>query len=247
VVYFDLANEDTGTTTALTAFGRITPASGGWYECVAVLNAESGATTPDVRLYVAEADADNVFDGLSQVSLYAWGASITPLSQAQTEAVDFGATYSGNWRADLSMYSGLRPGVDAIDVAFELSSNGVDWAIYTDESVVASARYGRIRATASGSEVLLQTADPLIRLDVVTREETGIAELTATGGYTVTLANSYQFAKSLQLTCAGTSSAGYVAIYDNIQVGAPTTFDIYVFDTAGNEAIRDVAWTWRGV
>lgn len=167
-------------------------------------------------------------------------------SEWLSETFDLGAIYVGNWQWESRAISALGSG-DSITAELELSTDNSTWAAYTDPAVKVSARYARVRLSAAAGNVLLQDGTlPTVRLDVVTREETGTVTTSASGASTVTLNQAYEFANWIGLQPSGTASR--TAVFDNVQVGDPTTFDVYLFDDAtGMQVSGDVAWRFQGV
>lgn len=101
--YFDLATGATGTASNLDAYG-IEDWGNGWFLCWAK-DTRATAENQTVYIRVAEGDNDATFDGLSQDSIYAWGAMIianvdSPPSYIYTS----GATATRN--ADVLYYAG---------------------------------------------------------------------------------------------------------------------------------------------
>lgn len=80
---FNLATGVVGTITG-TATSTITAYQNGWYRCT-MTSTSTAASAASSRFYVGESDNDATFDGLSQVSLYLWGA--------QVEAGAFASSY----------------------------------------------------------------------------------------------------------------------------------------------------------
>jgi hypothetical protein len=77
---FNLAEGTAGTITG-TATTTITAFPNGWYRCTMTATATASVTAA-TRFYIGEQDNDASFDGLSQVSLYLWGAQIEPAGSA---------------------------------------------------------------------------------------------------------------------------------------------------------------------
>lgn len=73
--YFDLTAKTVGSVSAGYR-GAIEDVGGGWLRCTLMGDILTGATNPVIRIDVAEADNDIVFNGLSQDSLYLWGAQV---------------------------------------------------------------------------------------------------------------------------------------------------------------------------
>ena len=73
----------------------------------------------------------------------------------------------------------------------------------------------------------------------------GAGSSSALGPVTITLENQYVAVKRLTVTPEGTTAR--MAVVDNIVLGNPTTFDVYVFDAAGNLIASDFRWLFQGV
>lgn len=206
-----------------------------WRDGTIIRWSEAGSTVDTVFTNNADTYTD-------PAASYDGGAA----SEWLSETFDLGDIYVGNWQWTQDCFSALGTG-DSITVELELSTDNSVWAEYTDPAVKVSARYARVRVSATSGNVLLQDGTlPTVRLDVVTREETGTITTVATGASTVTLSQTYQFANWVGLQPSGTINR--TAVYDNVQVGDPTTFDVYLFDYAtGNQVSGDVSWRFQGV
>jgi len=161
-----------------------------------------------------------------------------------SEVWDAGASYSGTWRADVSGVSAIA---GTITGYLELADSPTgSWSSYSTLSVVAAARYARVRVTAASGSSLLVATDPTVRLDVVAQEERGSITTSATAAATVTLGNSYTYAKSISLSAdaAGTPEA-LSAVFDNVDPSSG--FDVYCFDSSGAQVSRTVSWVFNGV
>jgi hypothetical protein len=85
-----------------------------------------------------------------------------------------------------------------------------------------------------------------IRLDAIPREEVGNGTSSATLATTITLDNDYTAVKSLSITPAGSTSAR-IAVYDNIVMGDPSSFDVYIFDASDTQVACDFYYNFKGV
>ncbi|MFA5633367.1 MAG: hypothetical protein WC997_17875, partial [Porticoccaceae bacterium] len=128
----------------------------------------------------------------------------------------------------------------------ELSDDGVTWEPQATLSVKASARYARARLTAApGSIIHVRDTEVVLRIDAQAREESGEILTSASGPATVTLDREYSAVQVITLTPQGATAAS--ATYDNVLLGNPTTFDVYVFNAAGDQVARPVRWLFKGI
>ena len=93
--------------------------------------------------------------------------------------------------------------------------------------------------------MLVKDSQVVLRLAAVPRKESGEAVTSATDPVTVTLDLAYSAVQDLSLAAQGTEALS--AVYDNIQLGNPTTFDLYCFDNSGNQVSRTVRWRFEGI
>lgn len=167
---------------------------------------------------------------------------VSATTEWETEAHDVGTLVSGTWQ----LSTGWEALSGTVTVELELSEDGISWDTYTQLSVQASARYARVRLTATGSSSLLvRQEDVVLRLDAVAREESGVILTGTSGAATVTLSNNYTAVQSITLTLEGSTPASVV--YDNVQLGGPASFDVYAFSLAGSQVSRTVRWSFKGV
>lgn len=158
------------------------------------------------------------------------------------EAEDFGQLLGGQWTgtADVAALSG------AITSSLGFSDDGSAWAYSAGLSHKTNARFARLKHEASGAATLHVTVPTQnIRLDAVPREEVGTGTSSAAGPVTITLDNAYVAVKRLTITPEGTTARS--ATYDAVVTGDPTTFDVYVFDAAGNKIASAFRWQFQGV
>ena len=163
-----------------------------------------------------------------------------PASLWVSEVHDVGTVVSGNWQGQLSRQA-LVGAVTAnlmIGETFPLSIEPL--------SVKRSGRYVRLRANgAAGSVIQITVPVAMARVDAVAREESGQVTTASSGPTTVTLNNTYGFVTSVVLTPVGTQARH--AVVDNIQMGNPARFDIWLFNAAGAQVAGPVRWHWKGV
>ncbi len=168
-------------------------------------------------------------------------------SQLVTDTWDLGAigsadSYAGNMTANID---GIAASIGSITTSVATSLNGTSWTDHSETSLRAELAYARVTVDATTGNGFIVTAAPYLRLDVFAREETGVVTTSASGATTVTLDNDYFAVKNLLLSPSGT--APRTAVYDNIDTGDPTTFDVYLFNSSGTQISGDVSWRFQGV
>ncbi|WP_164084938.1 phage tail protein [Pseudazoarcus pumilus] len=160
----------------------------------------------------------------------------------RSESVDFGLTLAGNWSGQHT----LTPVTGAPDTALELSPDGAAWDDYPSLVAKTSGRFARLSAQAASPIVFAaEIPEASIRIDATPRTETGQATSVASGPTTITVEQAYAAVKSITVTPLGTTPRTYAV--DNIVVGDPTTFDVYLFDVSGNQVATDFRWQFDGV
>ncbi|PUB82371.1 MAG: hypothetical protein DBP02_15065 [gamma proteobacterium symbiont of Ctena orbiculata] len=163
-------------------------------------------------------------------------------SELLSETWDAGLLISGTWQAEID-FSALSGVVTAY---LELSENGSDWTQYVNLTAKVTARYARIRVAAADTDTMLvKLTGVSIRVDAVPREENGSGTSSAVSPTTITLANEYSAVQSISITPVGSSALSPTV--DNIVVGNPTTFDVYIFDDTGAQVANDFIWRFGGV
>lgn len=166
-----------------------------------------------------------------------------PIAQTLTsEAYDFGLSLSGNWQASIG--SSALSGSVAEEI--QLSPDGSAWSGTGATVAKATGRFARLRtgAASPSGTVLVSVPEFSLRLDATPREEDGAAASLASGGKTITVGD-YAAVKSITVTPLGTAPKTYSV--DNIVVGSPTTFEVYVFDLAGAQIVSDFQYNFKGV
>jgi hypothetical protein len=112
-------------------------------------------------------------------------------------------------------------------------------------AVGGTARYARLRLD-SLYNFKVELPFGFIRADVVTRTEEGVSTSSASGPTTVTLNNVFSAVRSLNITPSG--SQPRTAVYDNIVLGNPTTFDVYIFDTSNDQQLAvEFSYAFKGL
>jgi hypothetical protein len=158
------------------------------------------------------------------------------------ESEDFGSLLGGQWTgtADVAALSG------ALTSYFGYSSDGSSWSYASGLSQKVNARFARLKHEALTTATLKVTAPTqTIRLDAIPRDETGVGTSSAAGPVTVTLTNDYIAVKKLFITPLGNTAR--LAVPDNIIVGDPTTFDVYIFNDAGTKISSSFRYEFQGV
>lgn len=160
------------------------------------------------------------------------------------ESEDFGLDLGGNWTgtANVSDISGTH--ISYLGTA--MSATPSTWAYVAGLSQKLNARFARIKHESLTTATLkVVIPEQSIRLDAVPRDEVGTGTSSAAGPVTVTLANVYVACKKLSITPEGVTARS--ATYDNIVLGSPTTFDVYVFNDSGVKIASAFRYEWQGV
>jgi hypothetical protein len=117
--YFNLNTGALGTATGTGSAG-IEDVGDGWYRCSVTMNMSAGIETPQVRVSIAEADNDLIFDGLGQQSVAIYGAqlqegAVPGIYTVTTDAAVSGAyspsTYISTTTAAVTSLSGANDGL----------------------------------------------------------------------------------------------------------------------------------------
>lgn len=163
-----------------------------------------------------------------------------------SETWDLGLIVSGAWTATFDAVA-LGTG-ETISRLMQLSTDNSNWNDYASLSAIASARYARLKATATGTNSLRVKAPPCaIRCDVIAREESGDSTSSASTYKRITLENSYVKAVAVNLTPTFTGGpAARIPVVDNIVMGAVASFDVYIFDAAGAQVAQAFHWQFKG-
>jgi len=165
----------------------------------------------------------------------------TVASSLTTESEDFGLSLSGNWRAEAT----VTDIVGAHDAYLDVGPDGVAWTAYPMVAKT-TGRFARVRIEAASGEVMQVDLPASVRIDAVPRAEDGESTSLASGGKTITLDGDYAAVKSITITPLGTSARSCAV--DAIVTGDPTTFDVYLFDSAsGAQVAGGFRWTFEGV
>lgn len=158
------------------------------------------------------------------------------------EAEDFGQELGGQWtgNATVTDLSGSHISYLGHSLA------GSVWTYLTGLSQKINARWARLKHEALTTATLRVTIPTQsIRVDAIPREEVGTGTSSATGAVTITLTNDYVATKKLTISAQGTTAR--IATFDNIVLGNPTTFDVYVFNDAGAKIASPFRYEFQGV
>jgi hypothetical protein len=169
-------------------------------------------------------------------------------SELLTESHDFGTIMSGNWQGSASSEALSGAKADIISLATSPGTYPTGWTDQAGLVAKATARYGRVKSTATGSATLKVTfPGTALRIDAIPREENGSATSQASGGKTITLAGEYAAAQAIDVTPIGTTAL--TAVVDAITVGAGVTnqFNVYIFNAAGSQVANAFLWRFKGV
>lgn len=185
---------------------------------------------------------DTSFTDFSADELANYHASVS--SEWLSETKDFGVQLTGTFLAE---YPGVSVLNGSMTKTLELSTNGSTWDTFATSSAKGTYRYARIRLTATTTSTF-QVITPLgvsIKVTVVPVEESGSSTSLTSGPKTITLAGTYSFTKEITVTPIG--SAPMTGIVDNIVMGNPSTFDVYVFDPYNQKLAASFRWQFKGV
>lgn len=163
-------------------------------------------------------------------------------SEWVTEVYDFGAVLAGNWAAtlDVTTLAGTTT------VQLELSLDAVTW-VQHPLSVKAQGRFVRLRASNAMGAMAISLPGAGVRIDAVPMTERGTAVSSVLGPTEITLERSYVKAYGLPQITVGGTTPGSAVVDDNIDVGTPTKFRVYIFDEDWNLVSRPFGWVFNGV
>ena len=203
--------------------------------------------TDPARYFVTE---DNAMFGTkysANLDTYTNPLAVTHASQTSTwlgESEPFGLDLGGNLTgvatiADLSgthiSYIGTAPN----------AAPGT-WTYHAGLSQKLNAGFVRLKhESLTTSTMLVTIPTQTIRLDAIPREEVGSSTSSAAGPVTITLDNEYVFVKKLTITPQGTTARS--VSFDNVVLGSPTTFDVYIFNDVGTKIASPFQWQFQGV
>ncbi len=158
------------------------------------------------------------------------------------ESEDFGQVLGGDWKGE-TVSSALS---GTITQQLETSQNGSAWTTHAGLTAKANARFARVKLTTTTTGTLYaEVPGQQVRLDAIPRSEVGTGTSSASGAVTITLAYTYTAVKRLTITPEGSTARS--ATYDAISLGSPTTFQVHVFDAAGNRIASPFRYDFQGV
>jgi hypothetical protein len=145
-----------------------------------------------------------------------------------------------------------------IDAKLELSPDNADWSNVTTVTVTApnslsqisviadGKRYARVRVNTTGTETSFVMAPTVkLQINVIPLAENGSSTSLSSGARTITTVRDYTFAKAIMINPQGTGSL--TGVYDNVVLGNPTTFGVYIFDIFGDQVVAPFTWRFEGV
>lgn len=156
-------------------------------------------------------------------------------SDCLSAAYDFGQPVTGSWTGTLGSAALSGSKTDQLSLS-------PDGSTYTDQgslTVKTTARFGKIRSTAAGTDTL-KVSMPVATLKVnsLTRDESGTVTTLASGGALVQLTNTYATAKSLQVQ--GNGSAAITGTPDRLLVAPVTGLQL-----EGSQAASSLQYLFR--
>lgn len=158
------------------------------------------------------------------------------------EAEDFGQVLGGQWTGSATVADLSGSHISYLGN----STDGSTWNYPSGLSQKVNSRFARMKHEALTTGTLKVTIPAQsIRVDAIPREEVGTGTSSASGAVTITLTNPYVACKKLTITPQGTTARS--ATFDNIVLGNPTTFDVYVFNDSGTKIASPFRYEWQGV
>jgi hypothetical protein len=169
---------------------------------------------------------------------YAMGSASSIISNSW----NMGTTYTGTLTASWSKITAVK---GTITKKMQTSTNGSSFTTHATNPVTAAMAYARTLISADANNGILLRSPPILSLNVNTMEESGIVTTLASGAKTVTLTRDYSSVTALIVSADSTSAR--TAVYDNIVLGNPTTFDVYLFTAAGAQVAGTISYRFKGV
>ena len=153
---------------------------------------------------------------------------------------DFGQSLSGNWSGELTASAIKGAVLEELGL-----DNGAGFTDYTPMVAKVTARFARVQASAAaGSVFAVDVPRASVRVAAVGRKFKGSATSSASGPTTIFIVDQVgeiaAFNGPVTITPGGTTAASYTV--DNYQVGANPSFDVRLFDAAGNQDARDFGY-----
>lgn len=204
------------------------------------------ATDPNVY-YVTSDGAMAATTFPAQADTYTGIAATYHASVTSTwlgESEDFGIDLGGQWTGTATVADLSGSHISYLGTAMAAAPS--TWSYASGLSQKLNARFARLKHEALTTSTLKVTVPTQsIRVDAVPREEVGTGTSSAAGATTITLSNEYVAVKKITITPEGTTARS--ATYDNIVLGSPTTFDVYVFDDTGVKIASPFRYQFQGV
>jgi len=161
------------------------------------------------------------------------------------EPEDFGQLLGGQWTGTSTVVAVSGALISYLGFA-TAGSAPADFSFLVGLSQRTNARFAKLKHEALTTATLLVTVPTQnIRLDAIPREEVGTGTSLSTGLVRITLVNRYVATKKLTITPQGTTARS--ATFDNIVLGNPTTFDVYIFNDAGAQIASAFQYAFQGV
>lgn len=161
------------------------------------------------------------------------------------EPEDFGQLLGGQWTGT-ALVAALSGSMTSYMGFATVGSAPGDFSFIAGLSHKENARFAKLKHESLTTSTLLVTVPgQSIRLDAIPREEVGTGTSSAAGPMTITLENDYVAVKKLTITPEGATARS--ATYDNIVVGSPTTFDVYIFNDSGVKIASPFRFEFQGV
>lgn len=127
----------------------------------------------------------------------------TAASSWVSETEPFDTTISGNWRGELPVTAITGTFTKSLGVSLD----GSVWQTYGAMTAKTQGRFARVRAdAASGSVMLVTIPGATVKIDAVTRDESGIVTTLSSGGKLIQLTGEYTAVKSLQTSPVSTTA-----------------------------------------
>lgn len=199
------------------------------------------------RYFVTE---DNAMFGTkyaANLDTFTDALATTHASQTSTwlgESEDFGLDLGGNITGVATVADVSGSHISYIGTA--LAAAPGTFTYFAGLSQKKNLRFCRLKhESLTTSTLLITIPTQSIRLDAIPREEVGSDTSSASGPVTITLDNEYVFVKKLTITPQG-STARSVS-FDNVVLGVPSTFDVYIFNDVGTKIASPFQWQFQGV
>lgn len=164
----------------------------------------------DPKAYSVSDDGDTIATNLSASPLESNYPNVmatyhdSMTSTWLSETWDLGTSLSGDWRATMD---GVTAVSESYSAWLELSSDASAWTQYPSLSAKTAARYARIRVEAETTATLrIAIPSATIRLNAVSRSESGSSTSLASGGKVITAEHAYTAVKSIIISPIGTSA-----------------------------------------